>query len=349
MRNLLIRLSLEALYFSGAHLLFRRLWGGVGTIVTLHHVRPARHGTFQPNRSLDVTPEFLDEFIRAFLLQGFDFVGLDEMHYRLQTGAFRRRFICLTFDDAYRDTLEFAYPIMKHHNVPFAIYVPTSFPDRRGYLWWLTLEAVIAVSDHVDLPGECGMPRISCRTPSQKTQAINIIHSILRSAREERLRAIVGQLARHAGVPPVTSHDSLCLGWRELADLAKDPLVTVGAHTVNHPRLRNEITPIAWREMAASVARIKGELEILPEHFAYPFGDPSAAGPREFAMARDLGLKTAVTTRPGVLFPEHREHLTALPRISLNGLFQRLRYTTVLTSGAATALSNRFQRINVSH
>jgi peptidoglycan/xylan/chitin deacetylase (PgdA/CDA1 family) len=176
-----------------------------------------------------------------------------------------------------------------------------------------------------------------------------MIHSILCAEREERLRAIVGQLAVRARVTPVTSHESLCMSWQELADLATDPLVTIGAHTVNHPRLRNEITPIAWREMAESVARIKTMLGVLPEHFSYPFGDPSAAGPREFAMARDLGLKTAVTTRPGVLFPEHREHLTALPRISLNGLFQRLRYMTVLTSGAATALSNRFRRINVSH
>ena len=71
MRNLLIRLSLEALYFSGAHLLLRRRWGGVGTIVTLHHVRPARHGAFQPNRFLDVTPEFLDEFVRALRRQEF--------------------------------------------------------------------------------------------------------------------------------------------------------------------------------------------------------------------------------------------------------------------------------------
>jgi|GEM_PF-3598134 len=38
-----------------------------------------------------------------------------------------------------------------------------------------------------------------------------------------------------------------------------------------------------------------------------------------------------------MLFPEHRNHLTALPRISVNGQFQRLRYLRVRLSGAATA------------
>ena len=349
MRNLLIRSSLEVLYFSGAHWLFRRWWGGVGAIVTLHHVRPARDEPFQPNRSLEVTPEFIDGFIRACRRQGFEFVSLDEMHYRLKSRAFGSRLICLTFDDAYRDTLQFAYPIMKRHDVPFAIYIPTSFPDRSGYLWWLTLEAVVAASDYIDLPKKYAVRRMSCRTPAQKWRAINVIHSALCAGSEKRLREIVGQIAVRAGVTPLTSDDSLCMSWQELADLAADPLVTIGAHTVNHPRLRKEITPVAWSEMAESVARIKAMLGLSPKHFAYPFGDPSAAGPREFAMARELGFKTAVTTRPGVLFPEHRGHLTALPRISLNGQFQRPRYMTVLTSGVATALSNRFQRLNVSH
>ena len=74
-----------------------------------------------------------------------------------------------------------------------------------------------------------------------------------------------------------------------------------------------------------------------PVDFAYPVGDKTSAGPREFNLASQLGFKTAVTTRPGVLFKAHRDHLMALPRISVNGDFAQHRYVKVLMSGAATA------------
>jgi hypothetical protein len=55
---------MEALYFSGAHVLLRPWLGGVGAVMTLHHVRPPRRDAFQPNRLLEVNPDFFERVIR---------------------------------------------------------------------------------------------------------------------------------------------------------------------------------------------------------------------------------------------------------------------------------------------
>jgi peptidoglycan/xylan/chitin deacetylase (PgdA/CDA1 family) len=98
-------------------------------------------------------------------------------------------------------------------------------------------------------------------------------------------------------------------------------------------------------EMVGSADRIEQELGIRPAHFAFPYGDPESAGPADFALAHELGFKTAVTTRKGMLFPQHKGHLTALPRVSLNGDYQSLTYTALYLSGAPFALYNGFREV----
>ena len=124
-----------------------------------------------------------------------------------------------------------------------------------------------------------------------------------------------------------------------------DPLVTIGAHTVNHVILAKTSDAAARSELKMGRAVLETALGKAPDHFAYPFGDPSTAGPRQFEAAREAGYKTAVTTRPGVLFEDHANHLLALPRLSINGDFQRERYLQVLLSGAGTAVWNGFRRV----
>lgn len=111
--------------------------------------------------------------------------------------------------------------------------------------------------------------------------------------------------------------------------------------------LAKHAAAFAEREMAESQARIAAELGRPVTHLSYPVGDPTSAGPREFAMARRLGFATAVTTRPGHLFPGHAEHLHALPRISINGLHQTDAALASLLSGVPFLALNRGRRLNV--
>lgn len=349
LRNTIFRTAMEALYFSGAHVLFRPWLGGVGAIMTLHHVRPPRLDRFQPNRLLEVNPAFFERVIRRLRRSGTDLVSLDEMHRRMTERDFKKRFVCVTFDDGYRDNLDFAYPVLKKYEVPFAIYVATGFIDRVGEMWWLTLEAVIARNEYIGLQMDGQDRWFHCRTTEEKRAVYEHLYWWLRKHKsEDDLRKVVRELATRYHVDISKFCADLCMTWQELATLAADPLVTIGAHTVNHVMLAKVSDKAVRSELANSRDVIEAALSVRPQHFAYPVGDPTSAGPREFKIAAELGYKTAVTTRPGAIFPGHAEHLLALPRISFNGEFQRPRYARVLVSGAATSLWNGFRPINVT-
>jgi len=179
-KTTIVRTGLETLYFSGAHKFMRPFVGGVGAILMLHHVRPPRSDAFQPNRQLEVTPGYLERVIERLRQMQVDLISLDEMHRRMTERDFGRRFACFTFDDGYRDNKEWAYPVLKAAQVPFALYIATSFPDRLGKLWWLVLEAVIARNPRIALPMEGEERHINCADVDAKRAVFEQLYWWLR-------------------------------------------------------------------------------------------------------------------------------------------------------------------------
>jgi peptidoglycan/xylan/chitin deacetylase (PgdA/CDA1 family) len=345
LRNNVIRAGLGALYFSGAHHLLRPLLSGVGAIFMLHHVRPARQAAFQPNRHLEVTPDFLRATLCHLRSRDIDIISMDELHERLAQGRFDRRFAAFTLDDGYRDNVEFALPVLREFDAPLAVYVASDFAEGSGRLWWIALETVIAKAEQVEVQIGNAALRLDATTPAAKQAAFDRLHDWLRGlSGEHDLQREIEALCARYGVDIAALCRGLCLSWDEVKRLAADPLVTIGAHTISHCNLARQSEEIAAQEMAVSRVRIEHALERPVLHFAYPYGDREAAARREFALAAAAGFKTAVTTRPGMLFAENAGHMTALPRVSLNGNYQDARILPVLTSGAATAMWNGFRR-----
>lgn len=349
LRDTVIRAGLEALYFTGAHRLMRPLLAGAGTIFMLHHVRPARSATFQPNRLLEITPDFLRTVLAHVRDLGIDIVTLDEMHRRLSERDFSRRFACFTFDDGYRDNRDHALPVMRAFDAPMTVYVTSDFASGTGSLWWIVLERVVAKADWIEAPIDGAPARLDCSSDAAKVESFARLIAWLRGMASiaDMHRAVSGLCQAH-GIDDSGIARDLCLSWDELRAFAADPLVTIGAHTLTHCNIAKAPADLAMREMTDSRADIEARLSKPALHFAYPYGDRSAAAARDFEFARKAGFKTAVTTRPGMVFPDNAAHLTALPRLSLNGNYQDERLLTVLTSGAATAMWNGFRRVNAA-
>ena len=345
-RERAIATGLELFRASGAHRLAEPYTRGLGAVLMFHRVRPRIETAFEPNAGLEITPRFLDALLAHLRGRGYEIISLDAVVDALRSGAEPKQpFVALTFDDGYRDLVEHALPVLERHEAPFTAYITSGFADRSARLWWLELEEAVRRLPRVDV--QIGGRRVTrdCATDADKNDAHREVYWALRERAEAELTHVVRALAEEAGVDARSLVDDACLDWPGVAALAGHDLATLGAHSVSHSRLAKIDGVDARREIADSRDAILRETGAPTRHFCYPVGDPTSAGRREFAFAAELGLETAVTTRPGVIFPEHRDHLHALPRLSVNGRHQSLDAVDVLLSGAPFALINRGRRV----
>ena len=113
------------------------------------------------------------------------------------------------------------------------------------------------------------------------------------------------------------------MSWEELREMAADPLVTIAAHTKTHAHLVGLLKAEVEAEIDRSMARYEAELGLVPDLFAYPYGEYGLAT-REVVVA--AGYRAAFGQQSGPLGPSSDRF--ALPRYPLNeayGDLDRLR------------------------
>ena len=347
----ILRTSLELLYYSGASQALRTILGGLGAILMLHHVRPGGglQMGFAPNAGLEVTPEFLDAVISFVKLRGYDPVSMAEAVRRIrENNPDKKPFVVFTLDDAYRDNFVHARPVFRKHHCPFTIFASPAIQDGTCELWWRGLEAVIAGNTRVSAVMGQSEQRFDTISDMQKRAAWLQLYWPVRQLPQKQQRVWIKEFCETNRVDLGAICRAEAMTWNEVREISKDPLCTIGAHTVNHYAVAQLSEADARFELVESKRRITKELGVETKFFAYPYGDASSASPRDFKLAANAGYEAAVTTRKGLVFSGHRDHLTALPRLSLAGEFQKLRYVDVLLSGSAFALWNGFRQLNVA-
>ncbi|WP_244491150.1 polysaccharide deacetylase family protein [Paramesorhizobium deserti] len=303
-------------------------------IFTLHHVRPEpKESNFAPNAHLSITPEFLEEAIQASLECDLVPAHLHDLPSLLADPADKRKFVAFTLDDGYRNNAEFAAPVFGRFGVPYTIFVNPGFVERKRTMWWETAAALAHKASAFQFDFGSGPVAVKSATTGQKFAAFERLASFVQLIDEDEAIARIDNAARSHDIDPTAIVDTLVMNEAELRELATDPLVHFGAHTVTHVNLRR-VTPERLRhEIKGSAAAVERYVGRRPQSFSYPYGVRSAVSDREVSAAAEAGFSAAVTTQPGVLGPASIEQPTALPRVSLNGHYQKKRYVRALISG----------------
>ncbi len=307
---------------------------GRGVIFTLHHVRPQGHvSALTPNMHLSVTPQFLEQAIEAVLECCLVPVHLHDLPALLADPSDKRSFCAFTLDDGYRNNAEHAAPIFRKYGVPYTIFITPGFVERTRSMWWETAAALVQKVSSFDFDFGAGMEQVSSASPSQKAEAFRRLDSFVQTVAEDDAVQRIDLAAREHGIDPIAIVDELVMDVAELRVLSDDPLAHLGAHTMTHVNMRRIDAARLAYEIAESKRQVEACVGKPPRSFSYPYGWTTAVGEREADAVSDAGFSVAVTTQAGVLVSESIEKATLLPRVSLNGRFQKKRFVKALVSG----------------
>ncbi len=350
-KETIFRSALNAIHYSGIGKLAGPAFKGNGAYLMLHHILPGGglQTGFAPNAGLEITPQFLGEVIQFVRQRGYQIVSIDESH-KIITGEITcdKPFIVFTIDDGYRDNLIHALPVFQQHNCPFTIFIAPQITSGTSELWWRGLEQVVADNDCVKCEINGQQYDIASSNTAEEKAAFAQIYWPVRNLPEYEQRIWIRQFCNDYGIDLDEMCASQAMNWDEVRQISSDPLCTIGAHTINHYAVSKLTDEQVRDEVVSSGDIIEQKIGKRPEFFAYPYGDEGSAGPRDFQIVKDAGFKLAVTTRKGVIYDEHADHLTALPRLSLNGAYQETHYVEALLSGVPFALFNKFKKLNVA-
>jgi peptidoglycan/xylan/chitin deacetylase (PgdA/CDA1 family) len=229
----------------------------------------------------------------------------------------RRHEFAITFDDGYVDNLVTAVPILERRDAPATVFVPTGFVGSPGFWWedlaWCSIDPAADVDALADTAVSLGLVS---GVESLSTASADERHRLLYDALVERERSqidgFVAELVAASGVEAPGVANSVRprpVTLEELHDLARHPLITVGVHTVDHPRLTT-LDPSSVRTQITECAdRLAEVIGHRPGQFAYPYGffDDAAV-----SIVDELGFDAAFTMHGD--WVRLRPHRHRLPR-----------------------------------
>ncbi len=288
LRRLVKAVLAGVVHYSGLWKLLRPRKPGDVLVLGLHRVvTPAQRASAHSLPGMLLAEDHFDALL-AHLKQHFEIVTL---HACLQ-GKFSQatRPLCLlTFDDGWEDNFSTAYPLLKKHGVPAAIFLTTGMIEEGAVFW---------VERLLRFTRSCGWEEIRTRlaavagTPAlgpDPEAGVEFLKHMPARRREQILASVL------AGEPGGDSGGDTMMTWDQVRALSRDG-ITFGAHTVTHPLLTYEEPTDVARELTAAKEKIESVLGLPAEAFAYPNGDWNPAVRRAVEAA---GYRGAFEVRSG--------------------------------------------------
>jgi peptidoglycan/xylan/chitin deacetylase (PgdA/CDA1 family) len=219
------------------------------------------------------------------------------------------RAVCITFDDGYRSTHDYALPILKEFNLPATVFITTGYM-KEGNMWNdRIIEAVRRLPFGDYNLHEARLGTVSIYTLQDRKLAIQTLIDESKYLPHQSRLNLTLLLEKYAGGIFNTGH----MLTREMVYSLSHEGIEIGGHTITHPIL----TSLTDEEARYEITESKRQLEEITGKpvrlFAYPNGKVGMDfDERHVAMAKESGFTAAFTTAIGAA--SNTDNLFQLPR-----------------------------------
>lgn len=256
-------------------------------ILTYHRVLPAEHParkTEQPG--MMISPDALERHLVLMRSLGAEFVSLNSWLQNANAGASLPRLgVAVTFDDGWQDNYQYAYPILKKHQVPGTIFLVSRRVNTEWQFWpervlnlLINHTARLADPALAWLQPYCSQEMLTRNSNVNLAQADQVVQRLkalddqtIEKHLQEAENAIL-ELKNQAEARPLLNNF-------EIAEMAASGLIEFGAHTQHHYRLNLlKDEQQLQREIIESLRDVESKGARPVRIFCYPNGDISARG-----------------------------------------------------------------------
>lgn len=262
-------------------------------VFLFHRISPHIDPVWPP-----ITPEHFEKII-TYLKENFEIVPLEQNILGNYKPISSRKLCAITFDDGYKDFVEYAMPIIKKQNVPASMYVITDCVNKSLPPWTfifnhLLLNTKISSLEIDSLQMPENLRKITWNTPRKKVAYINYIAHMLKKISDEERENVMQQIRSQ-----INDADSfpkgLMMNWDDIRCI-KNEGIEIGSHSANHPILSKELDLESIRhELKISGEEIEKEIGKFPLAISYPFGIYNNEAKK---IAKKVGYKMGVTVFP---------------------------------------------------
>lgn len=279
-------------------------------IYLFHRVSPQRNLLWNP-----MTPKLFEQIV-IYLNNKYEIVPLEKTLLGEYQPLSKKELCAITFDDGYKDFIEYAFPILLKHKSPSSMYIVSSCADNNIPPWTYIINHLFLNTSHISLDIKSKALPASLQKTKWKGQKERIHYAkklspFLKQLNNQERQLIFEQIV--ADFDDVEKPEGMMLSWDDIRYLHQNGC-EIGSHSVSHPLLakKTNIEEIA-KELTESGKIIEQQIGKFPIAISYPFGSSNDLIKK---TAQNVGYKIGVSVN-AAYYDSKKNNLFEVPRIEL--------------------------------